>query len=304
MTFLEIRQRIAEVMGIDSTDTTTDANATILVKLKEWVNSRYRLLAGKRSWNWRIKDTIIQTEAEITTGTVDVTNGSTTITFSTGPTPSVLGWFIQFSDTDDWYEISDHTATQTGATLANTYLGVTNATISYTLRKIYYTLPSTTGKVLNAKQTRDDITLTYLSPHQLDYLIPDRTRSAEPEFYSIVGVDSNRDWRVEFYPVPNDEMNINFRHYIVPTELSADGDIPTFSPDFHEFLVWDVLASYGFMFLDDTRLSAAKVEAKSIMKAMIDNDVAAEDIAVRLPYDVNLDTNKTEQLRRQSLPIE
>lgn len=304
MTFLEIRQRIAEIMGVDSTDTTTDANATILIKLKEWVNARYRLLAGKRSWNWRIKDTIIQTVAEITTGTVAVTNGDTAITFSSGPTPSVAGWFIQFSDTDDWYEISAHTATQTGATLANAYLGTTDGTISYTLRKVYYSLPSTTGKILNAKQTRDDITLTYLTPYQLDYLIPDRTRSAEPEFYSITGVDSNNDWRVEFYPVPAETMNINFRHYIVPTELSADGDEPIFSPDFHEYLVWDVLGSYGFMFLDDTRISAAKAEAASIFKDMVKNEVATENIPVRQPYDVNLDSNKTEQLRRQDLPIE
>lgn len=304
MTFLEIRQRIAEVMGIDSTDTITDANATILVKLKEWVNARYRLLAGKRSWNWRIKDTIIQTAEEITTGTVSVTIDNASITFSSGPTPSVLGWFIQFSDTDDWYEIFAHTATQTGATLANNYLGATNGTISYTLRKLYYSLPSTTGKILNAKQTRDDITLTYLTPYQLDYLIPDRTRSAEPEFYSIVGVDSSNNWRVEFYPVPDDAMNINFRHYVVPAELSGDGDFPIFSPDFHEFLVWDVLGSYGFMFLDDTRISSAKAEAATILKDMIKNDVATEDTPIRLPYDVNLDSNKTEQLRRQSLPIE
>jgi len=70
MTFLEVRQRIAEIIGVDSTDTTTDANATMVNKLKEWVNSRYRAICGSRAWNFLIKDAIIQTTTEITTGTV------------------------------------------------------------------------------------------------------------------------------------------------------------------------------------------------------------------------------------------
>lgn len=309
MTFLEIRQRVAEILGVDSTDTTTDANATMVNKLKEWVNARYRYLAGRRSWNWRLQDTIIQTVEEITTGTVTATNASTTITFSSGPTPSVAKWFIQFSDTDDWYEITSHTAAATTAVLANAYLGTTSSTLTYTLRKVYYSLPSTVGKILNAKQTRDDVSLRYISPRQIDYFVPDRTQVGEPQYYSITGLDqtiaatADQKYRVEFYPVPNDTMNINFRHYAIPAELSADGDIPIFPAEFHEFLVWDVLGSYGFMFLDDTRISAAKAEAADIFKEMKANDVATENVAVRQPFDVDLG-NVQSILNRTDLPIQ
>ena len=299
MTFLEIRQRIGEVMGVDSTDTTTDPNSTMVTKLKEWVNSRYRLLAGKRSWNWRIQDTIIQTSADISTGTVTATKASTTIEFSSGPVASAAYWFIQFSDTDDWYQISAHTAGETEATIANAYLGTTSATLTYTLRKVYYSLPTTIGKVLNAKQTRDDITLKYLSPRMLDQYVPDRTRTGEPEFYSIVGLDqavaatANKQYRVEFYPVPSTTMNINFRSYAIPVELSADGDIPIIPEAFHDYLVWDVLSTYGFMFLDDTRLSAAKAEKNDIYDEMRRNDVATEHTPVRRSYDVNLEQTES-----------
>lgn len=302
MTFLEIRQRIAEIIGVDSADTTADANATMVNKLKEWVNSRYRALAAKRSWNWLIKDSIIQTTTEITTGTVTATLASTTITFTSGPAASVAGWFIQFSDSDDWYQISTHTAAATTAVLTAAYLGTTSSTLTYTLRKVYYVLPTDTGKILNIRQTRDDISLQYIPPRQLDSIIPDRTRTGEPEYYTISGVDSSRQYKVEFYPVPNVSMNLNVRYYQVVAELSSDSDVPIIPEGLHDFLVWDTLGTYGFMFLDDTRISAAQAMANKLFDDMVKNDIATEDIPVRTPYDVDL-TNQKNWLGRQDLPI-
>lgn len=307
MTFLEIRQRVAEVMGIDSTDTTTDANATIVNKLKEWVNARYRYLAGKRSWNWRIQDAIVQTQTEITSGTVSVTHDSANITFSSSITPDVVRYWIQFEESDDWYEITTHGGSTDAAVLTTPFVGTTNAASEYTLRKVYYNLPATVGKILDAKQTRDDIKLTYISPREMDRLVTERQRTGEPEYYSVVGLDPTtaataaKQWRIEFYPTPDAEMNIVFRHYLTPTELSADGDIPIFPEAFHEFLVWDTLGTYGFMFLDDTRLSAAQAEANRIYKDMIANDVASENIPVRQAYDVNLE--QSHRLNYMEYPI-
>lgn len=303
MTFLEIRQRVAEIIGVDSTSTTTDANATMVNKLKEWVNARYRVICASRKWNWLLKDGIVQTTTEITTGTVTATTDVTTITFSSGPTPSVAGWFIQFSDSEDWYLISAHTATQTGATLANAFLGTTSSTLTYTLRKVYYTLPSDIGAILSVKQTRDDVKLRYISPRQLDNLIPDRDRTGEPEFYSIVGLDSSQLYKVEFYPVPNVRMNIIVRYYQVAAEMSADGDTPLIPEAFDEILVWDTLATYGFTWLDDTRLSSALAERNRLWDAMIKNDIQTENIAVRMPFDVAV-VDSSNILRQVDLPIE
>lgn len=304
MTFLEIRQRVAEALGLAETDTTADANATMQNKLKEWVNTRYRYICGKKSWNWLIKDSIIQTTTEITTGTVEATNASTTITFSSGPTPSVANWFIQFSSSDDWYQISSHTATQTGATLANAYLGTTSSTLTYTLRKVYYTLPSDMGKLLNIRQTRDDIKLHYIPIRKFDRLQADRTAKGEPEYYSFVGQDSSNLYRLEFYPVPNVAMNLNVRYYQVVAELSADGDIPLIPTQFHDVLVWDVLGTYGYNFLDDTRINEAKAEANRILDDMEKNELVTENIPVREPFDAHLVSSEDAILGRLDLPIE
>lgn len=290
-------------MAVDATDTTSDPNATMVNKLKEWVNARYRAIVGKRSWNFRIKDYEVQTVTDITTGTVSATNASTTITFSSAPTPSVAGRFIQFSDSDDWYEISAHTAGQTGATLVSEYQGSTNASLTYTVRKVYYSLDSALEKVLSVKQTRDDYELKYLTPRQMDELVPDRTRTGEPEFYSLVGLDSSNQWRVEFYPTPNVNMNISFRGYASATEMSADGDTPILPASFHDYIVWDVLATYGYLFLDDTRVSEAKANKKELLKDMIANDVASGAIVKRRPYDT-ITPSKDDFLRRLDLPIQ
>lgn len=304
MTFLELRQRVAEQLGLSSADTTDDDNATLQDKFKEWVNARYRYICGSRSWNWLLKDSIIQTVPDVTTGTVSATEDNTLITFSSGPSLSATGWMIQFSDTDDWYEISSHTAGSTAATLAVPYLGTTSSTLEYTLRKVYYVLPTDVNKMLTIKQTRDDTAVEYISPRQLDRLVADRTRTGEPEWYSIVGVDSNRQFKVEFYPVPNVRMNLNTRYYRIATELSSDDDVPLLPEAFHEYLVWDVLATYGYTFLDDTRLSSAKAEANNIYERMVNNEVTTENIPVRYPFDGGYQSSSESQLQRTDFPVE
>lgn len=304
MNFLEIKQRVAEGIGVSVADASTDANGTIAAKITEWVNSRYRYICGKGSWNWLIKDSIIQTTTEITTGTVTATLDSTTITFSNAPTPSVAGWFIQFSSSDDWYEIASHTAATTSAVLANAYLLTTSSTLTFKLRKVYYTLPTDLGKLLDIRQSRDDIKLTYIPIRKLDRYVADRTQSGEPEFYSFVGVNSSGVYRLEFYPVPNVKMNLNVRYYQLVAELSGDSDTPLIPTQFHDILVWDVLGTYGYNFLDDTRINEAKAEANRLMDDMKKNELITEDIAVRESFDINSGNSATEWLRRMDLPIE
>ncbi len=288
MTFLQIRQRVAELMGMSSIDRTPDDNATMEDKLKAWVNARYKVLSAKESWNWLIADTIVQTLPDITTGTVNATNNDTAITFSVGPTPDVTGFFIQFSDTGDWYEIATHTAGATSATLTVPFGGST-ATLTYVLRKNYYLLPANTGKILNVSQHRVwNTALRYVPARLLDQYLAYRQQTNRPRFYCILGVNSSRQYKMELFPIPNVVMNLNIRTYQVITELSADSDIPIIPEAYHEILVWDVLSTYGYTFLDDTRISSAKAEYNTLYADMRKNHVDPEDIAVRLAYDIDL----------------
>lgn len=300
MTFLEICQRVAEQLGLDSQDAQPDNNGTMEEKVKAWVNDRYSILCAKRSWNWLLKDSIIQTKTEIT-GTATVTVDNTAVTLSSGPAFSVAGWFIKFASSDDWYEISTHTAASTSIVLTVPYLGSSGSS-AYTIRKVYYALPSDINKILTFKQTRDDVSLIYVPARMVDRFIPDRVRSDTPKFYSIVGLDSSSLYRAEFYPVPNVRMNLNLRYYRTPTTLSADSDTPLLPAAYHGLLVWDVLSTYGFTFMDDTRLSEAKAEATRLYNDLVANDIATEDIAVRRPFDASTPDDAS-NLRGLDLPI-
>lgn len=301
MTFLQIRQRIAELMGVSSLDQTPDDNATMKDKLKAWVNDRYKVLAGKAQWNWLISDFIIQTVADITTGTVAVTEGSATITFSSAPTDSVEDYEIQFEDTDDWYKIDTHTAASTSATLTTDFIGTTDSAADYILRKVYYALPSTTGKILNIRQSRTKATLRYVPVRQLDRMIPDRTRTGTPEWYTISGLNTDRTYRMELYPVPSEAMNLNGRAYRIITEMTDDSDIPLIPEEYHGILVWDVLATYGYTFLDDTRISECKAEYNNLFKDMKKNHIDVEDVPVRMAFDVDL--SQSDAILNQIPPI-
>jgi hypothetical protein len=112
MTFTTLKARIAGETGLDtSTDDTV---------LGVWANLAYKAVLGSFRWPWLLKNSIIQTVADITTGTVSVNAGSTSGTFSSAPAVSVANlYMIQFTSvSNDWYLISAHTAAQTSFTLA------------------------------------------------------------------------------------------------------------------------------------------------------------------------------------------
>lgn len=304
MTYVKIRKRVAELLGIDSTDTTADNNDTIQDKLKEWVNLRYLSLCGKRSWNFLIKDAIVQTVADITTGTVTATNGSANLVFTSAIVPtSVAGYFIQFSDTTDWYELTS-TADTTHAVMTVPYLGTTSSTLTFVIRKVYYALPSTMAKILNVSQHRIwNTSLKYIPPRLLDQYLAYRQATNRPRYYSIAGIDSSRQYKMQLFPTPNIAMNLNIRHYQVVTALSSDSDVPVIPEAFHEIIVWDVLSTYGYLFLDDTRISVAKAEFNDLFAQLKANDVASEGSPVRLAFDVDL-SGFNNVLGQYNLPVQ
>ncbi len=304
MTFLEIRQRIAELLGLDSSDNTPDNNATIQEKLKAWVNNRYQALCGKRSWNFLIKDSIVQTVADINTGTVNATQGSADLVFTDAILPaSVEGYFIQLQDSNDWYELIS-TADTTHATMNVPYLGTTNTISTFTLRKVYYFLPSDTHKILNVCQHRIwNTSLKYIPARILDQYLAYRQATNRPRYYSIAGINDAKEYKMEIFPTPNIGMNLNVRRYQVATPMVNDTDVPILPEAFHSILVWDVLQTYGYMFLDDTRISAAKAEFNDMYDLLKSNGVDAEGAPVRLAFDVDL-SGFNNVLGQYNLPVQ
>ena len=305
MTFLELRQRIAEMAGLDQTNSDTDTF------LKEWINDSYKLIAGIKTWPWRVQNDIIQTVEEINTGTVSVTQDSTAITFSSGPVPSVQDDYrIQFDDSDDWYDITSHTAGATSATLSDPYLGTTDAAIVYNLRKVYYDLPSDFDRMITVRQSRSDIKIDPLDFRFMDKYFPDPTEVGEPRNYQIIGLDSlspttgsNNQFRLVFFPTPNVRMNVDLRFYSKMIALSADTDQPVFQEQWHSLIIFDVLERYAYTFLDDDRLSEVKAARKELLESMIQNRNPMPDkLSKKMEWDRAIELSRHGRFRSQ-LPI-
>jgi hypothetical protein len=97
----------------------------------------------KHDWPFLVKDGSLILEPRINAGTVIVTSGSPTITFSSPPSISVQGWNFKVYGNDEAFVIVSHTAGDSTATLDSDYVGgPTNPSASYLLFKTDYDLPS------------------------------------------------------------------------------------------------------------------------------------------------------------------
>ena len=263
MTFLELRQRVAELAGLDRTQTETDT------RVKEWVNQTYQDVSSFYNWPWLVKRSVIQTLPDITTGTVAVTNDSTAITFSSAPSISVQDQFqIQITDDTNWYNISSHTAASTSATLDVPYLGTTNGTAGYKLRKVVYSLPSSLDRVMFIRQTDSDTKLNEIDPVTFFNQIPDPNTTGSARNYYFQGLDTNQNWQIGLFPIPDAEINLLVWYFKKITEMTSDSESPDIPTKFHNILVFGALSLYGYDFIDDTRLQSADRKFAKLLSEM------------------------------------
>ncbi len=263
MTFATLKATIAGETGLD---TTTDATV-----LNTWTNAIYKKILGSMRWPWLLKNSTIQTVADITTGTVAVNAGSTSGTFSSAPAVSVANqYMIQFTaSSDDWYFISAHTAGQTSFTLANAYNGATNISgAAYICRKVYYSLPSDLDGIIGLRQARTDTDLVAADIRTLDHYLPDPIAVAEPMLFCLAGYDSSKNWQIVLYPTPNTVMNLQLRYYQMPADMSADADLPLLPEKFHSSIIFGALYEFGHPYIDDSRVASAKVRFDAAMMEM------------------------------------
>lgn len=281
MTFSDLKDRVANETGMDLTTDDTIVG--------EWVNSAYKHICGVLNWPWLEKQGIIQTVADITTGTVSINSGSTSLTFSSAPSVSVANqYMIQFTDTsDDWYYISSHTASSTSATLSVPFAGSSNVSgVSYICRKVFYSLPSDLDRMIDARQSIYKQKLGAIDIRTFDRYLPDPTATGVPLYYYMVGLDTNQYWQMGLYPVPTDINNIQIRYLMKPATLSSASDAPLIPEKFHDVIVMAALFMYGHPFIDDTRFAMAERRYADMIQDMKSNYSPIPDqMTVIQPWD-------------------
>lgn len=297
MTFLELRKRIAELSGLDQADTSTD------MRLKAWTNEAYKDISAFFDWPWLLKQAIIQTQPDLTTGTISVTNGSAAATLSSAPSASVGSlankWAIKIEGSDDFYFISTHTMGDSALILSNNYLGTTGSK-TYELKKLYYSLPADVDRLQDLRATVDNHQLIEIDPMTLDNLVPMiPAGNNTPNYFYFFGYDTNQNWQIGFESTPAIQSNLLLRYYQKITELSLDTDVPLVPVKYHNVIVYGTIALYGYMFIDDTRVQIADAKFKEILIQMTRNFKPGKS---RLPVIQPWDVRATVRPGRPRLP--
>lgn len=94
------------------------------------------------TWPWAkaSRPMVLELQPKITTGTVTLTLGSEVGTFSSAPTVSVAGWYVQVTGVEGTYRIASHTASATGFELDGAWPLTSVSAGSFTLFKLDYDL--------------------------------------------------------------------------------------------------------------------------------------------------------------------
>jgi hypothetical protein len=120
------------------------------------------------TWPWSLsqRPLLLELQPKITTGSVTLTLASESVTFSSGPSVSVAGWYLKVDGREGVYRIASHTAASTSAELDAAWPLSTVTAGTFTLFKLDYDLISdylvidSTNNKLNFKKTSGGSELT------------------------------------------------------------------------------------------------------------------------------------------------
>lgn len=263
MTFLTAQQEVAAQCGLDSTDTQQGP------LVRRWINTAQKYIYSQSPWEFLRASTplVVQTVTDITTGTVATVAGSTTITFSSAPTVSVAGRYIQTSSSLDWYNITSHTASTTTAVIEAPAI-TTNSVATYTVRKFYYSTSALVDRVLQINNSIAPFHLKERSKEYFDSKYIYQTQTGLPLVYMMCGLDSSGIWQFKLWPSPSSVQNLYIDYLQVGVDLSADSDVSLIPEKWFRTGVLEGACWQGYKFLDDSRAVSKTLE--DFMEPVID----------------------------------
>ncbi len=248
MTFLTLQQELES--RLSAYDLTNSTQAT---KLKRWLNMAVGYICGKRLWPFMLAEEIVQTVADITTGTVSIAASDTALTFSSAPTVTVANRYVQFSTSSDWYQITAHTASSTSATISPAYVSTSALSAgTYKVRKLLYSTTTPLLQVIDMKQLVTPVRLVSQSPVGTDFFLSLYYDAGNPYYYTVSSPSSTGALQFSLLLSPDSVLNLMIRGVKALTDMSADADIPVIPTPWHDAIV-NIGAYYGFQGLDDTR---------------------------------------------------
>jgi hypothetical protein len=177
--------------------------------ITQFINASYAELLDYHNWKGLEADAVIQTVAPYTTGTVNLTNGSTAVSgVGTVFTASMTGMFFRNDSDNAYYTFTFVDATD--FTLDRPYEGTSTTAgqgAAFHVFQNIYALPAGVKYIQLMTNLHLPMEMTVKTKHELHEMSPNLSIYGEPEFYAPE-CDTPEDappvlHAVEIYPIPN-----------------------------------------------------------------------------------------------------
>lgn len=261
LTFTVLQTEVYDQLGLDSAD------ANNIVRVKRWLNYVQQDLCARWPWTFMESSEQFATVSDYTTGTASVNNGSTAVTGSGTAWTTTQGngqYYIQFSGTNDWYNVTTQIS-GTSLTIDQNYQPTANAVnVTYILRKFYYSLSSSCDRIISVVNWNTPLKLIEINMRTVNDLNPNPQSTNTSYGYMPWGYDTSGNVAVIPYPFPTDNRLFQFKTLKRPVDMVNSGDVPSIPNKYAHILAFGATA-VGFAYLrkfDMAQAWDAKFEAR------------------------------------------
>jgi hypothetical protein len=222
----------------------TRADNLLTADVKTWINERIRQVTDRRNWSWLDAEGVFSLVDDYTTGTVTVTEGSTTVTGdSTVWTSAMVGRLFRVGTNRDYYLVSA-VGGNTDLTLDANYEQSTASGSSYALYAHRYNLASDCAVVYRVWIPRTGKKMQQVSDESINRTFSGRVQTGDPVWWAHVSSSDAGVEQIEVYPLPNRVLTLRYQYRKRLTTLTLDTD--TIPQDMRADTIANGVLSYGY----------------------------------------------------------
>lgn len=230
----------------------SDSGLRAAVKFE--LNNVQSEIASIEDWTWARRTGSILTTPKSTT-TVTISSDRLTLTSSA----------VNFYDegfragafvTSDTAKRRVASVSTYSLTLATEWPDTTS--VEVTVYQPEYALTFPVRKLAGVRDVTSQNILVQETGSEMDNKVTLIGQAGNPSWFGVTRYSSGRNMVMALYPMPDTEYNIEIAYYVLPQDMSADGDYPTIPDNWHWLLVAGTLSRLlSELFRDDPRASAA-----------------------------------------------
>lgn len=222
-------------------------------------------------WSRQYPPGVIRTVDDLTTGTVNVQNGSTAITFSSAPAASVANREIVITGFNEVYRIASHVAGAAAATLDSAYNGTTATAASYTVFQRDYTLATDVNHLESLVVSDGGIVIPQRDEAWLREHRPDPPSAQwPPEYFARIDQD-----RIRLFGYPDRTRRLEYL-YTIAQQDDLSGAATLLVPR-----EWRHVLADGAVYLVELARNDDRADAAGILYAAGREQMVAADMRSR-----------------------